>query len=182
MKGHTLSIVLLATILISSCSSHPQENGQSNSDWFPPANLKDTDLIGTWSSETSGASSTEILTLRENRAFTQTFTILSSGQNFEAQGTWSIVKTPQGCTYVHADGMRYYHGPALLAQNGNREPDGTPYPFWDGCQKKLVEMPDFVLLGIGHDSRQNSRIFLYYMSLDAETSPPVLWKNDPTLP
>jgi hypothetical protein len=152
MKGLTVSTLFLVAMLVSSCSFQPQQNNAINLDWFPPAGFKDSDLIGTWSSESEEDPSAEILTLHENQIFMQTFTIHST-----------------------------VHGPTLLAQNGNREPDGTPFPLWDGCQKRLVEMPDFVLLGIGHDSTHNSRIFLYHMSLDAETSPPVLWKNDPTV-
>ena len=43
-------------------------------------------------------------------------------------------------------------------------------------------MPDFVLLGIGHDLVHNPEIFLYQMSAESDTGVPMLWKEGPASP
>lgn len=182
MKNWSLAIVFLLSIMFSSCRSQTSQANAGDVDSLPPLDFKNSDLIGTWKSEWQEGPSIQILVFRDGQTFSQTYILNSSGQEFVTRGTWFIVNTPEGCTYIHADGMRYYYGIDSLAQNGNRNPDGTPFLFWDGCQRKVVEMPDFVLLGIGHDLAHNPQIFLYQMSLDSETSPPVLWKSDPTMP
>jgi hypothetical protein len=182
MKNWFLATAVLLSLMLPSCSSQTPQNDASHVNWLPPLGFKDSDLIGTWKSEWSEGPSAQILVFRNDKTFSQTYILNSSGQEFDTQGTWFIVNASEGCTYIHANGMRYYYGLDSLAQNGNRNPDGTPFLFWDGCQKKRVEMPDFVLLGIGHDSGNNSRIFLYQMSLDPDTGDPVLRKVGPASP
>jgi hypothetical protein len=149
---------------------------------LPPVDFKDSDLIGTWKSEWQEGPSVQILVFRNDKTFSQTYILNSSGKEFDTRGTWFIVNTSEGCTYIHANGMHYYYGPDSFAQNGNRNPDGTPAMFWDDCQKKIVEMPDFVLLGVGHDITHNPQISLYQMSVESDTAPPILWKESPASP
>ncbi len=147
-----------------------------------PLGFKESDLIGTWKSEWQEGPSTQILVFRDDKTFSQTYILNSSGQVSGTQGTWFIVNTPEGCTYIRANGMHYYYGTDSLARNGNRDSDGTPAMFWDGCRNNVVEMPDFVLLGIGHDISHTPPIFLYQMSVESDTAPPVLWKESPASP
>lgn len=161
----SLIIILLACGLL-----HNEDVVETSEEWLPPSTFKESDLIGTWRNDWVEGPSVEIITFRANKTFTQTYTIHSTGQKYEAQGTWWIENDSNGCKYIHADKMQYYELGISSAQSGNRDINGEPEMFWDICQKQFIEMLDFVLLGIGHDNTQDPPIFLYHMAIDQEST------------
>jgi hypothetical protein len=78
--------------------------------------------------------------------------------------------------------MQYYELGIRSAQSGNRDVNGEPETFWDICQKRFIEMPDFVILGIGNDNNHEPSIFLYHISIDQESSPTIFWHSNSNIP
>lgn len=169
-------ISFLLIIVSSSCSFLQNEDSVKNDAWLPPPKFNEADLIGIWRNDWIEGPSTEIIILKADKTFIQTYTIHSSGQKYEIVGTWWLENGSGDCTYIHADKMRYYEFGIRAVQRGNRDVDGYPEMFWDNCQKKFVEMPDFVLLGIGSDNDQEPPIFLYHMAIDYEHTSKIFWR------
>lgn len=178
----TMVFFLSVSLMVPSCNAQAPEANAPDAHSLPPQDFKASDLVGTWKSEWQEGPSSQILVFRSDGTFSQTYILKASGQEFDTQGTWFIVGAPEGCTYIHANGMRYYYGPESFVQSGNRNPDGTPALFWDACRKTVVEMPEFVLLGVGHDVGQSPQTFLYLMAVESDTAPPILWKENPAIP
>jgi len=149
---------------------------ETNEKWCPPQTFRESDLIGTWRSDWSEGPSVEIIIFRADNTFTQTYTIRSGDQKYETQGTWRIENGSGDCTYIHADKMQYYELGIRFAQSGNRDINGEIESFWDICQKRFVEMPDSVLLGIGSDDSHEPPIFLYHMPIDQESTSKIFWR------
>ena len=71
-------IIVLLSIMLSSCRSQTQQNQGVGADWFPPLGFKDSDLIGTWKSEWQEGPSVQTLDFRIDKTFSQTYTLNSS--------------------------------------------------------------------------------------------------------
>jgi hypothetical protein len=178
MKLYPRILIFSSLIIVSlACGLlHNVDNVETNDEWLPPSTFKESDLIGTWRNDWGEGPSAEIITFRADKSFTQTYTIHSTGQKYEAQGSWWIENGSDGCKYIHADKMQNYELGIRSAQNGNRDINGEPEKFWDICQKQFIEMADFVLLGIGSDNNQEPPIFLYHMAIDQENTSTIFWR------
>jgi hypothetical protein len=178
MKLYSRFLIFSSLIVLSlACGLlHNEDVVETNEDWLPPPTFKESDLIGTWRNDWVEGPFAEIITFRADKTFTQTYIIHSTSQKYEAQGTWSIQNGSDGCKYIHADQMQYYELGIRSAQSGNRDVNGEPELFWDICQKQFIEMPDFVVLGIGSDNNQEPPIFLYHMAIDQESTSTRFWR------
>jgi hypothetical protein len=114
----------------------------------PPPTFHERDLFGRWEWQ-SVFGSTEVLTLTADGQFVQVYEEGDPAKRYETSGTWWVDLRPSGCVWVHLDGMRYFHGGRVLAEQGNRlPPDGMLLSFVEKCEGQTITMPDKVILSV----------------------------------
>lgn len=58
---------------------------------------------------------------------------------------------PNGCVYIHLQGMHYIYLTEDAALHGNRMPSGWEWEFHDLCEPGNYPMTDEVKLSVGSD-------------------------------
>jgi len=171
MTFKSLIPLLLSSILASACgvldgSSTPTSTAKYCA---PSTGFQESDLIGKWERRQK-ASNYETLIFLTDKTFQQIYYESVDGYRFEGQGQWWIETRPQGGIYVHAEGMRYYYLDRSIAEAGNKFSDGRPYPFWDPCEERIVEMPNSVILAVVGDPDSPKGIQLIHMAPERDAS------------
>ena len=108
-----------------------------------PASFQESDLIGRWVAR-YGAGGTDVLVLRADGAYKQTFDAPVSGFHFESDWRkWYIERRDSGWIRLHLDGMRRCDATRDLCQ---RAQGGVDYWAIDYCERKDVSMPSEIVL------------------------------------
>lgn len=157
IKSRKTCSTLLLVIILWGCSS-----SQKETTWkLPSSTFNEFELIGVWNS-LGGVYTRDTLTIKSNHTFTYSFFEKTSSLFATDEGKWWIEKKESGCTYIHLEGMRYFHLTPENAESGNRLPDGSLFKFWDGCEKRFIEMPDKVVLIVGAQEKFVRGLFLEF--------------------
>lgn len=164
------AFVLLCVVLFLPCCANG--NKRIKASVFAPPELKETDLVGIWEAQNTGPDRNETLTLSEDHHFKQLFRAETISFQNETEGTWELIKSSNGCTYLFLYGMKYFHQDAETAANGNRRSSGVekgdPIRYWDECSQNEIIMPDMVKLLIMQFPDEPRNIILQHMSTTRE--------------
>ncbi len=115
-----------------------------------PETFQESDLVGVWQVTHEAAVSTDVIVLRENGTYKQTYQ-KSKGFRYDSPWNhWWIEHRPSGGIYIHLEGMRYCHITDEVC--AMPEGGGGERLFWDFCEDRVLEMEGEVVLAIAEAS------------------------------
>lgn len=170
-KCSLISISIWMVLFLSGCSKADQKVVPSV---FAPVSFKEEDIVGTWEINAGPFLSEEFIIFSADHQFEQIFTYGDPKLQFKNLGSWEIVKSNEGCTYVLLYGMKYYYQELERANNGNRLSSGIEKGrlilYWDECSQDVITMPDMVVLSVMQFPDEPRNIILEHMSTTRDST------------
>jgi hypothetical protein len=153
-------IVAFLALLVS-CSNRESSSAASGLSMYPPPSFEESDLTGVWAQRPEGIYDQEVVTINANHTFAQTYDT-ENGFRVETEGTWWLERSDSGCTYIHLEGMWYYHSTSLPGEESDASARFSTRVA-DPCQDRTIQMDNEVILLIAEYDNFPEDLRLQYL-------------------
>jgi hypothetical protein len=149
MRPITLWLILIALATGCTTSIATRDDTLAEDGWHctpPPSSFEVSKLVGEWLNVDEVAVSRDVITLREDGTYTQSFATYGGIDYESSSNTWWIEERDSGGIYLHLAKMRYCDTIEEVCLNPVGG-DGEGF-YYDVCEDRIVEMEGEVILAV----------------------------------
>jgi len=142
-------IFIVMILLLIACYGIAPQTAEEERGWYCDPlseSFQVSDLVGTWRAISEAAVSSDIIILRGDGTYKQTYQ-KSNGYRYESPwNRWWVEHRPSGGMYVHLEKMRYCD--STDNECARLEGGGGEWLFYDYCERRALRMKGEVILAV----------------------------------